>query len=103
MDALGLSECGLVGHSMGGAIASSSRRLGPAIVTLLVMAEGNIDGDGDDALEDRPRMQFVERGFPEQLARSPRRPKRIRTDCGPPTSGSRGSSSRERSTARRSR
>src|SRR5678816_913383 len=51
LDALGSSECGLIGHSMGGGIAIHVATARPRIVSLLVMAEGHIDGDGDEPLD----------------------------------------------------
>ena len=67
IDALGLSECGLIGHSMGGGIAIHVATARPRIVSLLVMAEGNIDGGGDAPLDGQTENQFVERGFTELL------------------------------------
>src|SRR6187549_2362099 len=40
IDALGVSRCGLVGHSMGGGIAVHVAAARPEIVSMLVMAEG---------------------------------------------------------------
>ena len=48
---------------------SSWRRLGPPIVSLLVMAEGNIAPEGDDGLDGQSEGQFVERGFGDLLGR----------------------------------
>jgi pimeloyl-ACP methyl ester carboxylesterase len=67
VDALGLSECGVVGHSMGGAVAVHVAAARPTIVSLLVMAEPAIDAGGDDPLGGQTEDQFVERGFSELL------------------------------------
>ena len=67
IDALGLSECGLMGHSMGGGVGIHVAAARPRIVSLLVMAEGNIDGDGEIPLDGQTEDQFVERGFAELL------------------------------------
>jgi pimeloyl-ACP methyl ester carboxylesterase len=67
IDALGLRECGLVGHSMGGAIAILVAAARPAIVSLLVMAEGSVGPEGDDGLDGKTEDQFVERGFGDLL------------------------------------
>jgi pimeloyl-ACP methyl ester carboxylesterase len=67
IDALGLRECGLVGHSMGGAIAIHVAVARPDIVSLLVMAEGNLGPSREEVLGGQSEEQFVERGFPEQL------------------------------------
>jgi len=68
IDSLGLGQCGLVGHSMGGAIAILVAAARPAVVSLLVLAEANVDPEGDDGLEGLSEEEFVERGFPDQLA-----------------------------------
>jgi pimeloyl-ACP methyl ester carboxylesterase len=67
IDTLGLRECGLVGHSMGGAIAVHVASARPSIVSLLINAEGSIDGGGDAPLGGQSENQFVERGFSELL------------------------------------
>jgi pimeloyl-ACP methyl ester carboxylesterase len=67
IDALELGECGLVGHSMGGAVAILVAAARPAVVSLLVMAEGTVGPDGDDGLEGQSEDQFVELGFPDLL------------------------------------
>jgi pimeloyl-ACP methyl ester carboxylesterase len=68
VDSLGLEACGLVGHSMGGAIAILVAAARPAVVSLLVLAEANVEPEGDDGLEGLSEAEFVERGFPDQLA-----------------------------------
>jgi pimeloyl-ACP methyl ester carboxylesterase len=67
IDALGLSECGLVGHSMGGAVAILVAAARPMVVSLLVMAEGHLGPEGDDGLDGQTEDQFAERGFPAKL------------------------------------
>jgi pimeloyl-ACP methyl ester carboxylesterase len=69
IDALGLGACGLVGHSMGGAVAILVAAARPAVVSLLVMAEGNLEPEGDDGLDGQSEAQFVERGFGDLLGR----------------------------------
>ena len=66
---LGLGECGLVGHSMGGAVAILVAAARPAVVSLLVMAEGNLEPEGDDGLDGQSEGQFVESGFGDLLGR----------------------------------
>ena len=68
IDALGLGECGVVGHSMGGAVAILVAATRPAVVSLLVMAEGNVGPEGHDDLDDQTEDEFVARAFPAQLA-----------------------------------
>ncbi len=65
IDALGLRECGLVGHSMGGAIAVHVATARATVVSLLIMAEGNVGPEGGVRLGGQTEDQFVERGFSE--------------------------------------
>jgi pimeloyl-ACP methyl ester carboxylesterase len=67
IDALGLRECGLVGHSMGGAVAVHVATARATIVSLLIMAEGNIGPEGEARLGGQTEDQFVERGFRDLL------------------------------------
>jgi pimeloyl-ACP methyl ester carboxylesterase len=67
IDALVLSECGLVGHSMGGGVGVHVATARANIVSLLVMAEGTIDAGGEEPLGGQTETQFVERGFNELL------------------------------------
>ena len=100
VDALGLGDCGLVGHSMGGAVAILVAAARPAVVSLLVMAEGNLEPEGDDGLDGQSEGQFVERGFRDLLDARSRKRSRTRTVSGRPTWASPGSWSLARSTAR---
>jgi pimeloyl-ACP methyl ester carboxylesterase len=67
IDALGLSDCGLVGHSIGGAVGVHVAAARPNAVSLLVMAEASIDPGGEVPLGGQTEDQFVERGFSELL------------------------------------
>ena len=67
IDALGLTECGLVGHSMGGAVAVHVATARPAIVSLLIMAEPAIDAGGEEPFGGLTEDQFVATGFRELL------------------------------------
>jgi pimeloyl-ACP methyl ester carboxylesterase len=67
IDALGMRECGLVGHSMGGAVAVHVAADRPASVSLLVMAEGAIDAGGEEPFDGMTEEQFVTHGFRELL------------------------------------
>jgi pimeloyl-ACP methyl ester carboxylesterase len=67
IDALELRKCGLVGHSMGGAVAILVAAARPGVVSLLVMAEGNVDAGGGVRLGGQTEDQFVDRGFQELL------------------------------------
>ena len=69
IDELGLAECGLVGHSMGGAVAILVAAARPAVVSLLVLAEPNLGPEGDDGLDGQSEGQFVERGFLDLVER----------------------------------
>ena len=68
IDSLGLRDCGIVGHSMGGAVSILVAAARPAVVSLLVMAEGNVGPEGNDRFEGQTEAQFVERGFSDLLA-----------------------------------
>jgi pimeloyl-ACP methyl ester carboxylesterase len=63
IDSLNVVECGIVGHSMGGAVGILVAAARPAVVSLLVMAEGNLGPEGDDGLGGQSEDEFVERGF----------------------------------------
>jgi pimeloyl-ACP methyl ester carboxylesterase len=67
IDALGLIECGLVGHSMGGAVAVLVASAEANLVSLLVMAEPTIDAGAGVPLAGQSEAQFVELGFTEML------------------------------------
>ena len=67
IDTLGLTECGLVGHSMGGAVAVHVATARASIVSLLIMAEASIDAGGEEPLGGQTEDQFVKRGFSELL------------------------------------
>jgi pimeloyl-ACP methyl ester carboxylesterase len=67
-DSLGLSECGLIGHSMGGAVAVHVAAARPDVISLLVMAEGNLGGDDEAPFGGQTEVEYVQHGFPELLA-----------------------------------
>ena len=66
IDDLVLTECGLFGHSMGGGVAILVAAARSHIVSLLIMAEGNL-GAEPHAMTAQSEQEFVERGFAEQL------------------------------------
>lgn len=66
IDALGLNDCGLVGHSMGGGVGVHVATARADNVSLLIMAEGQIDAGGE-RLEGQTEAQFVTRGFGELI------------------------------------
>lgn len=67
IDALGLSACGLVGHSMGGGVAAHVAAARRDVVSFLVMAEGFIDAEGE-LMDGQTEDQFAEHGFSELIA-----------------------------------
>jgi pimeloyl-ACP methyl ester carboxylesterase len=67
IDALAVRECGLVGHSMGGAVAVHVATDRPAIVSLLIMAEGALDAGGEEPFDGQSEERFLTHGFPELL------------------------------------
>ena len=60
---LEIRECGLVGHSMGGEIGVRVAAALPDVVTLLVMAEGSLDPDGEEVLDGQTEDEFVRAGL----------------------------------------
>jgi len=70
VEALGISACILVGHSMGADIAIHVAGMRPEVVRALVMAEGNIDPrPAHDDVGNRPEPEFVAEGYDALLAR----------------------------------
>ncbi|MFL5681485.1 MAG: alpha/beta fold hydrolase [Chloroflexota bacterium] len=67
IDALRLSDCGIVGHSMGGGVGVHVAAARPDVVSLLAMAEGNVDADPEPPLDGQTEADFVGRGFSEML------------------------------------
>lgn len=72
IDALGLAECGIVGHSMGGTVGVRVAAARPDIVSLLVLAEGGpdiADPDPDDSrhLTSQGEADFVATSYAELL------------------------------------
>jgi pimeloyl-ACP methyl ester carboxylesterase len=67
IDGLGLTECGIVGHSMGGAVAVLVAAARPAVVSLLVLAEASVDPAISVPLSGQTEDRFVELGFAELL------------------------------------
>lgn len=65
IDTLGITACGLVGHSMGGGIAVHVAAARSAVVSLLVVAEGALDDKEASAFDGQIEAEFVERGFRE--------------------------------------
>ncbi len=72
LESLGLRECGIVGHSMGGTIAIGVAAARPDIVSLLILAEGGpdvgeIDPDDPGYLEGESEADFVASGYADLL------------------------------------
>jgi pimeloyl-ACP methyl ester carboxylesterase len=73
IDTLGLTECGIVGHSMGASIGISVASARPDVVSLLVLAEGGPDisdpaPEGGGMLEGQSEADFNRTGYSELLA-----------------------------------
>ena len=69
LDATGMRECGLVGHSMGGGVAILVATARPRVVSLLVMAEGNVGPDDDaEPFGGLSEEEFVGHAFDDLLA-----------------------------------
>lgn len=69
IDDLALTECGVIGHSMGGGVGILVASARPHIVSLLIMAEGrlDLDPDGPDPIAAQSEQDFVEQGFADLL------------------------------------
>jgi len=72
IDALGLTECGIVAHSMGGTVAIHVAAARPDVVSLLVLAEGGpdiADPEPDDSghLAGQSEADFLATGYAELL------------------------------------
>ena len=69
IDALALTECGVIGHSMGGGVGILVASARPQSVSLLIMAEGRLDLDpeGLDPIAAQSEQDFMERGFADLL------------------------------------
>ena len=60
-EALGLRQYGLVGHSMGGAVAVHVATAQASHVSVLILAEASIDAGSDPSIQSE--QQFVDSGF----------------------------------------
>jgi pimeloyl-ACP methyl ester carboxylesterase len=69
IDDLALTECGVVGHSMGGGVAILVASARPHIVSLLILAEGrlDLDPDGPGPIAAQSEQEFVGQGFADLL------------------------------------
>ena len=67
IDTLGVGECGIVGHSMGGAVGVHVAMARADVVSLLVLAEAPIDAHGEEMFEGASEADFVATGFAEML------------------------------------
>jgi pimeloyl-ACP methyl ester carboxylesterase len=68
VDSLTIERCGLVGHSMGGAVAALVAAARPSVVAFVVMAEGVVDADTDWVVFDgQSEDAFVATGYDELL------------------------------------
>jgi pimeloyl-ACP methyl ester carboxylesterase len=68
IDALHLSKCVVIGHSMGGGVGVHVAMARPDIVTVLIMAEGAIFAPrGGKPLDGQTEEQFVTHGFEKLL------------------------------------
>jgi len=69
IDELALTTCAVIGHSMGGGVAILVAAARPQIVSLLIMAEGNLGPEGEpEPIAAQSEQAFVERGFSDLLA-----------------------------------
>ena len=73
IDSLGLTGCGIVGHSMGASIAINVAAARPDVVSRLVLAEGGPEiaepaPDDGGMMDGQSEADFVSTGYPELLA-----------------------------------
>lgn len=69
IDALGLRDCAVIGHSMGGGVGILVAAARPSLVSLLVMAEGDIEPKkSGNPLGAVPEGEFLDHGFSDLLA-----------------------------------
>lgn len=67
LDSLALDDCRLVGHSMGGTVATLVAAGRPDIVSALIIAEAELDPGGASGIASQSEEDFVARGFEELL------------------------------------
>jgi pimeloyl-ACP methyl ester carboxylesterase len=71
LDAVGISRCSLVGHSLGGAVAVEIAARRPELVSALVAAEANLDPGGGElsrAIAGQTEEEYVSRGYERDVA-----------------------------------
>lgn len=70
LEGLGISQCALVGHSLGGAVAVLVAARRPEMVSTLAVAEGNLDAGGAPmslAITAHSEEEYVAEGFRRSL------------------------------------
>jgi pimeloyl-ACP methyl ester carboxylesterase len=68
IDELELAGAGLVGHSMGGGVGILVAAARPDVISLLVMAEGNLGVERADPFGGLSEAEFVDHGFSDLVA-----------------------------------
>lgn len=63
LDHLRLDACVLIGHSMGGTVATLAAAQRPGVVSVLIVAEAELDPGGAPGIASQPEEDFVARGF----------------------------------------
>lgn len=69
IDHLAMTECVVIGHSMGGGVGILVASARPRIVSVLIMAEGTlgVDPEAPGPIATQSEQEFVERGFGDLL------------------------------------
>ena len=73
MDHLSLTNCGIIGHSLGGSIGITLASARPDLVSRLVLAEGNLDPGGgiiSTGIASQSEEQFKSEGYRDLLKRA---------------------------------
>jgi pimeloyl-ACP methyl ester carboxylesterase len=68
LDTLALTKAVLIGHSMGGTVATLVAAKRPTLVSVLVLAEAELDPGGAPGVAAQGEEEFVGEGFPAILA-----------------------------------
>lgn len=72
LDTMGIDQCHVVGHSLGGVVGAVAATQRPDVIMSLVMAEANLDpgpGGISGPITEQTEDEFVDRGLPQLIER----------------------------------